>query len=288
MDVRNAAYGLNLPSASRIYFVNPTCRPNIEAQAIKRAHRIGQTRPVYVETLVLQGTIEEKMLERSKRMTRSEHRDAGHLEDDIGIREIIQSARMIPVLDEGKTGRGQMAPLQSSQQLWAREGYRAFLSKNPAVHEPIRNKRKRQDGAEEPGIGVDLDEREESGQPMVRRTLAFVDCRRPHSTSASGNPEQNVTSNDEPIAKRYKPVPSSSRHPLPPSHIRDPFLPLMTGDRLEPINTPPPATTLQQDSGADSEYRRLSISELLNVPRSMTPQVDNERQTLVQSILRLL
>ena len=27
MDVRNAAYGLNLPSASRIFFVNPLCRP---------------------------------------------------------------------------------------------------------------------------------------------------------------------------------------------------------------------------------------------------------------------
>lgn len=61
MDVRNAAFGLNLSSASRIYFVNPVCRPNIEAQAIKRAHRIGQTRKVYVETLVLKGTIEDKV-----------------------------------------------------------------------------------------------------------------------------------------------------------------------------------------------------------------------------------
>ena len=61
MDVRNAAFGLNLPSASRIYFVNPVCRPNIEAQAIKRAHRIGQTRKVFVETLVLRGTIEEQV-----------------------------------------------------------------------------------------------------------------------------------------------------------------------------------------------------------------------------------
>jgi SNF2 family DNA or RNA helicase len=61
MDVRNAAFGLNLPSASRIYFVNPICRPNIEAQAIKRAHRIGQTRKVFVETLVLKDTIEEKV-----------------------------------------------------------------------------------------------------------------------------------------------------------------------------------------------------------------------------------
>ena len=61
MDVKAAAFGLNLPSASRIYFVNPVCRPNIEAQAIKRAHRIGQTRKVFVETLVLKGTIEEKV-----------------------------------------------------------------------------------------------------------------------------------------------------------------------------------------------------------------------------------
>ena len=53
MNIQEAAHGLHIASASRVFFVNPVWQPNVEAQAIKRAHRIGQTRPVYVETLVL-------------------------------------------------------------------------------------------------------------------------------------------------------------------------------------------------------------------------------------------
>ncbi|CZT22831.1 uncharacterized protein RCC_08537 [Ramularia collo-cygni] len=121
MDVKHASHGLNIPSASRIYFVNPVCRPDIEAQAIKRAHRIGQTREVYVETLVLKGTLEEEMLERSRRMTKAEHDNAKALEDDGGIREIIQSARAMTLNSDE---RDQMAPLTSpAEQLWGRVGW---------------------------------------------------------------------------------------------------------------------------------------------------------------------
>ncbi|KAM0720461.1 hypothetical protein Q7P37_004597 [Cladosporium fusiforme] len=127
MDVKHAAFGLNISSASRIYFVNPVCRPNIEAQAIKRAHRIGQTRKVFVETLLLKGTIEEKMHERAKRMTNLEHHDVSHLEDDYGMREIIQGTRLLPVLEEEKSGSGQMAPLEVPQRLWGRPGWRETL-----------------------------------------------------------------------------------------------------------------------------------------------------------------
>lgn len=53
MNVKLAIYGLHLAAASRVFFISPIWQPNIEAQAVKRAHRIGQMRPVYVETLVL-------------------------------------------------------------------------------------------------------------------------------------------------------------------------------------------------------------------------------------------
>ena len=46
MDLRLAAHGLNVSVASRVFFVNPVWQPNIEAQAMRRAHRIGQTRTV--------------------------------------------------------------------------------------------------------------------------------------------------------------------------------------------------------------------------------------------------
>lgn len=122
MDVRKAAFGLNLCAASRVWFVNPVCKPDVEAQALKRAHRIGQTRPVICETLILEGSIEQAMHERSKQMTRAEHIDAKKaLEDDGGIRAILQNARPIALSDEEKEpGAGQMAALGQEEALWNR------------------------------------------------------------------------------------------------------------------------------------------------------------------------
>ena len=41
MDIRCGALGLNVNAASRVFFINPACRPFLEAQGIKRCHRIG-------------------------------------------------------------------------------------------------------------------------------------------------------------------------------------------------------------------------------------------------------
>lgn len=35
----------------------------MEEQVISRAHRMGATRPIYVETLAMRGTIEEQMIQ---------------------------------------------------------------------------------------------------------------------------------------------------------------------------------------------------------------------------------
>ncbi|ORY53426.1 hypothetical protein BCR33DRAFT_710861 [Rhizoclosmatium globosum] len=58
MDVSKAAFGLDLSTASRIYFLRPVAETAIYKQAIKRAHRLGCTKPVYVETLAFEGTLE--------------------------------------------------------------------------------------------------------------------------------------------------------------------------------------------------------------------------------------
>lgn len=124
MDVRQAAHGLHIASASRVFFVNPVWQPNVEAQAIKRAHRIGQARPVFVETLVLKDTLEHQMLQRRKTMTAPEHFDAEKsLLDDPIMSDLIKDAKFIPFTDqEVKDPRYQMAPLQHPQQLFGRLG----------------------------------------------------------------------------------------------------------------------------------------------------------------------
>ncbi|KAL2857908.1 P-loop containing nucleoside triphosphate hydrolase protein [Aspergillus pseudoustus] len=96
MDLRQASHGLHIAHASRVYIVNPIWQPNIESQAIKRAHRIGQTRPVFVETLVLQDTLEDKILRRRKAMSDTEIQN--DLLDDSTMSSIIQLERFIPML----------------------------------------------------------------------------------------------------------------------------------------------------------------------------------------------
>jgi superfamily II DNA or RNA helicase len=121
MDIGQAAYGLNISSASRIFFVNPVNRPSIEAQALKRAHRIGQTRAVHAETLILKGTIEEEIFERARKMSRADHQVARELDDDDGIRSIIQSAQPMPTEEANETER--IAVIDKTQPLFARPGW---------------------------------------------------------------------------------------------------------------------------------------------------------------------
>lgn len=100
MDLRQASHGLHLANASRVFIVNPIWQPNVESQAIKRAHRIGQTRPVYVETLVLKDTLEDKMLRRRKEMSDSEIQHAEKdLLDDNTMSTIIQNEKFLPMFE---------------------------------------------------------------------------------------------------------------------------------------------------------------------------------------------
>lgn len=100
MDIHQASHGLHLANASRVFIVNPIWDPNVESQAIKRAHRIGQTREVHVETLILEDTLEHRMLNRRKSMSNEEiqHAERDPL-DDSTMSSIIQNEKFIPMSD---------------------------------------------------------------------------------------------------------------------------------------------------------------------------------------------
>ncbi|PKY02628.1 hypothetical protein P168DRAFT_256187 [Aspergillus campestris IBT 28561] len=105
MDLRQASHGLHIANASRVFIINPIWQPNVESQAIKRAHRIGQTRPVFVETLVLQDTLEDKMLRRRKAMSDTEIQHAERdLLDDSTMSAIIQDEHFLPLPEDDSAG----------------------------------------------------------------------------------------------------------------------------------------------------------------------------------------
>jgi hypothetical protein len=118
MDVSQAAFGLDLSSASRVYFVNPVFSPQVEAQAVKRAHRIGQTKPVFVETLVLKGSIEEVILDRRSHMSNEEHNKCKNILDDQTMYDWIKNISFLDVKPEEVVD--QMAKLEMSQPVFGK------------------------------------------------------------------------------------------------------------------------------------------------------------------------
>jgi SNF2 family DNA or RNA helicase len=67
LSLRAAGTGLNLTNASYVVLYDPWWNPAVEAQAIDRSHRIGQTRTVNAYRLITPGTVEEKIWELQQR-----------------------------------------------------------------------------------------------------------------------------------------------------------------------------------------------------------------------------
>jgi SNF2 family DNA or RNA helicase len=69
ISLKAGGTGLNLTAAGYVFLLDPWWNPAVEAQAIDRAHRIGQTQPVFAYRLIARDTVEEKILDlqRSKR-----------------------------------------------------------------------------------------------------------------------------------------------------------------------------------------------------------------------------
>lgn len=67
LSLRAAGTGLNLTTASYVVLYDPWWNPAVEAQAIDRSHRIGQTQTVNAYRLISPGTVEEKIWELQQR-----------------------------------------------------------------------------------------------------------------------------------------------------------------------------------------------------------------------------
>ena len=63
ISLKAGGLGLNLTAAEYVFLLDPWWNPAVEAQAIDRAHRIGQARAVFAYRLIARDTVEEKVLE---------------------------------------------------------------------------------------------------------------------------------------------------------------------------------------------------------------------------------
>jgi hypothetical protein len=74
ISLKAGGLGLNLTAADYVFILDPWWNPAIEAQAVDRAHRIGQDKTVFTYKFISKNTVEEKILalQQSKRRLANE------------------------------------------------------------------------------------------------------------------------------------------------------------------------------------------------------------------------
>jgi superfamily II DNA or RNA helicase len=67
LSLKAGGTGLNLTAADHVFLMDLWWNPAVEDQAADRAHRIGQSRPVFVHRLVAKDTVEERIVDLQQR-----------------------------------------------------------------------------------------------------------------------------------------------------------------------------------------------------------------------------
>jgi hypothetical protein len=93
ISLKAGGLGLNLTAADYVFLLDPWWNPAVEAQAIDRAHRIGQSKRVFAYRLITRETVEEKVL--ALQATKRELADAIIGEDNSLIRNITGEELML-------------------------------------------------------------------------------------------------------------------------------------------------------------------------------------------------
>ncbi len=91
LSLKAGGVGLNLTAAEYVFLLDPWWNPAVEAQAIDRAHRIGQTRPVFAYRLVAEDTIEQKIAElqdRKRKLAAAIVRDDDSLLEGLSVEDL--------------------------------------------------------------------------------------------------------------------------------------------------------------------------------------------------------
>ncbi len=130
LSLKAGGVGLNLTAADYVFILDPWWNPAVEAQAIDRAHRIGQSKRVFVYRLVCRDTVEEKVaaLQKTKRdlaaldHRRRRQRSAEARSRDAGNAAGVGPARPVAVIGITWPPRsvnrlGPYAPLQRQTRL---------------------------------------------------------------------------------------------------------------------------------------------------------------------------
>eukprot|EP01083_Nonionella_stella_P117642 350834_1 len=72
LTVRTGAVGLTLTAANHVFMMEPTFNPALHRQAINRVYRLGQDKKVFIHTLIMKESIEERIWNINKEKQKGE------------------------------------------------------------------------------------------------------------------------------------------------------------------------------------------------------------------------
>ena len=82
LPLKSGANGLNLIEATHVLLIDPIISKSVEAQAVGRVHRIGQTKETFIHRFIVEDTIEERIDTLQKRKMVSNQRRANNTKSD--------------------------------------------------------------------------------------------------------------------------------------------------------------------------------------------------------------
>ncbi|XP_077222222.1 chromatin remodeling factor CHD3 (PICKLE) isoform X2 [Tasmannia lanceolata] len=83
LSTRAGGLGINLATADTVIIYDSDWNPHADLQAMARAHRLGQTNKVMIFRLITRGTIEERMMQLTKKKMILEHLVVGRLKNQM-------------------------------------------------------------------------------------------------------------------------------------------------------------------------------------------------------------
>lgn len=99
MNPRATGVGLNIQAATYVIHYSPEWNPAVMAQASARAHRRGQTKPVFVYYFYYEGSVEEVMMERLDEKSAIATAAGSRFTDEATPSEVLKAIALSPVTE---------------------------------------------------------------------------------------------------------------------------------------------------------------------------------------------
>merc|ERR1711879_677759 len=87
LTVRAGAVGITLTAANHVFMMEPTLNPALHRQAINRVYRLGQKRKVFIRTMIMKDSVEEKIWDIIHKGSRSANLQNGDVQNEENGRE---------------------------------------------------------------------------------------------------------------------------------------------------------------------------------------------------------